>query len=96
MKLTNFCVNKCSIKNEYEYNGHCYPKCKNGNYNDENNILKCKCELEKCLTCPRVALINGLCTKCNDNYYPMENDPLNLGEYINCYNETPEGYYLDI
>ena len=25
----------------------------------------------------------------------MENDPLNLGEYINCYNETPVGYYLD-
>ena len=25
----------------------------------------------------------------------MENDPSNLGEYFNCYNETPNGYYLD-
>ena len=26
----------------------------------------------------------------------MENDLLNFGEYFNCYNETPIGYYLDI
>ena len=26
----------------------------------------------------------------------MENDPLNIGEYFNCYNEKPIGYYLDI
>jgi len=25
----------------------------------------------------------------------MENDPLNIGEYFNCYNETPNGYYFD-
>ena len=25
----------------------------------------------------------------------MENAPLNLGEYFNCYNEIPAGYYLD-
>ena len=29
------------------------------------------------------------------DYYQKENDPSNLGEYINCYNQTPEGYYLD-
>ena len=51
--------------------------------------------MEKCLTCPKVALKKELCTKCNDNYYPMENDPLNLGKYINCYNFAPEGYYLN-
>ena len=28
-------------------------------------------------------------------YYPKESDINNLGEYINCYNDTPEGYYLD-
>ena len=38
----------------------------------------------------------NLCTKCNIGYYPKENDIKNLGEYINCYNETEEGYYLDI
>ena len=82
--------------NLFEYNGKCISECPNEEYFDEeDNIIKCKCELEKCLTCPTVALNNKLCTKCNDNYYPMENDPLNLGEYINCYNETPKGYYLD-
>ena len=25
----------------------------------------------------------------------MENDPLNFGDYFNCYNKTPEGYYFD-
>ena len=33
-------------------------------------------------------------TTCEDNCYPKENDPTNLGYYINCYNK-PEGYYLD-
>ena len=37
----------------------------------------------------------NLCTECNDNYFQIENDPSNIGEYINCY-EDPEGYYLDI
>ena len=89
------CINNCSIRNLYEYNGKCVSQCPNGNFNDDNNVIKCKCQLEKCYTCPTVALNKELCTKCNDNYYPMENDPLNLGEYFNCYNETPEGYYLD-
>ena len=26
----------------------------------------------------------------------MENDPSNLGEYFNCYNEAPTGYYFDV
>ena len=42
-----------------------------------------------------ISLNNSLCTKCNYNYYPKENDPSNFGDYINCYNEQPEGYYLD-
>ena len=41
-----------------------------------------------------VALDKDLCTKCNIDYYQIENDPLNLGEYFNCYKE-PKGYYLD-
>jgi hypothetical protein len=39
--------------------------------------------------------MKGLCTKCNNNYYEIENDKNNIGEYINCYKD-PEGYYLDI
>ena len=91
---TNECINNCSEINRYEYNGKCYQECQKGYFYD-NNIIKCKCGLEKCLTCPPVALNKELCTKCNDNYYPMENDPLNIGDYFNCYNETPRGYYLD-
>ena len=41
-----------------------------------------------------VALNKNLCTKCNIDYYRIENDDSNIGEYINCYKE-PEGYYLD-
>ena len=68
--------------------------CPNGVlYNDSN---KCKCELKKRLLCPQVALSLNLCTKCNDNYYPKENDPKNKGKYFDCYNESGDGYYLDI
>ena len=80
---------------EYEYNSQFVSQSPNENFYDENNFSEFKCELEKCLTCPTEALRKGLCTKCNDNYYPMENDTLNSGEYFNCYNETPHGYYLD-
>ena len=95
---TNECIESCEISSEYiyEYNGKCYENCLYGFLYDENDnkMNKCKCELEKCLLCPNVALKNDLCLKCNIDFYPKENDILNLGEYINCYKE-PEGYYLD-
>ena len=95
---TGQCIDSCgnNTKGIYEYNSKCYKHCPNDTLVDDNNksINKCKCELEKCLLCPSVALLNNLCTMCNTDYYPKENDPLNLGEYINCYKE-PKGYYLD-
>ena len=91
------CIDSC-IKDytyKFEYNGKCYQNCKDGFFTDDNNITnKCKCELEQCSLCPPVALEKNLCSKCNINYYPKEDDPLNIGEYINCY-RNPEGYYLD-
>ena len=93
------CIEKCNDSTiyKYEYNGKCYENCTNGFFYDDNDsTVKCKCELEKCLVCPQVALNKKLCTVCNENYYPKENDPLNLGEYINCYNASElEGYHLD-
>ena len=88
------CINSCEddTTNKYEYNGKCVQTCSKGTLLNEPN--KCKCESEKCLTCPTVALNKKLCTQCNDGYYPMEYDSSNLGEYINCYKE-PLGYYLD-
>ena len=50
--------------------------------------------MEKCLYCPNVSLTKGLCTTYNYDYYEIENNPFNIGEYINFYKE-PKGYYLD-
>ena len=96
INVTGLCINNCNENSlyKYEYNGRCYDNCTNGFFVDENNNLKCKCELEKCLLCRPIALKNNLCTKCNIDYYQIENDPSNLGEYINCYKD-PAGYYLD-
>ena len=94
----NECIESCDISTQYkyEYNGKCYENCSNGFLYDNhgNKTNKCKCELDKCLLCKNVALNKSLCTKCNTNYYPKENDLNNLGEYTNCYKQ-PEGYYLD-
>ena len=91
------CIDKCSKDSiyQYEYNGKCYDNCTNGFIIDETNEKICKCELDKCLHFPTVALQLGLCTECNENYYKKENDETNMGEYINCY-KIEEGYYLDL
>ena len=87
------CFDKCDNGNFiYEYNGKCYENCTGGIlYNSTN---ECKCELKQCLLCPQVPLNKNLCTQCNFNYYSIQNDPLNIGKYINCYSH-PKGYYLD-
>ena len=88
------CINNCTGDVEYEDKGRCYGNCTNGYITIENNKKICKCELEKCQLCSPVALQKNLCTICNTGYYPKENDPLNIGEYINCYKD-PVGYYFD-
>ena len=90
------CIDSCRDGSEYkyEYNGKCYKNCTNGFFIDKNNIAKCKCELNYCLSCSPVALYKNLCNEFNKNYYQIENDTSNLGEYIMCYKE-PKGYYLD-
>ena len=94
---TNICVESCTSDYKYEYNGKCIKNCINGILSDDNGMEtnKCKCEINKCLSCSKVALTIDLCLECNrnDNYYPIEDDPLNIGKYINCYKE-PEGYYF--
>ena len=56
------CLNNCTNEVEYEYNGKCYENCSNGYY--INNTKKiCKCELEKCFSCPPIALQKKLCSK---------------------------------
>ena len=95
---TNECIESCNYSSPYkfEYNRKCYKNCKNVFLFDDNKNItsKCKGELGKCSLSPNASLKNELCTKCNTNYYPKENDPLNLGEYIICYKDL-KGYYLD-
>ena len=80
------CIENCNNDSlyKYEYNGKCYENCTNGIVYD-NNIIKCKWELDKCLLCSNISLKKNLCTKCNNDYYEIENDISNIGEYINCY-----------
>ena len=84
----------CDINsvNKYEYNNKCYSSCPYG-YLDYDNT-KCKCELEICLTCSAESLKKYQCTKCNYGHYTIKNDPLNIGDNLNCY-KNPKGYYLD-
>ena len=92
---TDICIDNCNNSNEYkyEYNGKCYNSCPNGLIGDDE-YNRCKCSLEQCLICPPEEMNITLCMECNANYYPIENDTTNTGEYFNCYKE-PEGYYLD-
>ena len=90
--------NDCSEHDtlKMEYNGQCYQTCPHGTYQDETDSFKnkCKCELEKCRTCPQEALVLNLCEKCHTGFYPMENDIKFKGKYFECYKEI-HGYYLD-
>ena len=72
----NYIDNKCneicdkSSKYKYEYNEKCYADCEKGFLYDENNnqMNKCKCHLDKCLLCSPESLNKGrLCTKCNND-----------------------------
>ena len=73
---TGQCIYSCenSTIYNYEFNGQCYNNCTYGFLDNSIYNDQCKCKLEKCLLCPSVALSNNLCTKCNENYYQMEND----------------------
>ena len=97
IKESNKCIDNCLNDNKYKYefNNKCYDNCLI-NYN--NSFLNiCKCDLDQCLLCTKDSYIKGLCTQCNNNFYPKQNDIFNIGIYIKCYNESikREGYYLD-
>ena len=89
---TNECIESCNINslNIFEYNGKCYDNCINGFLDDNNNNFNNYCKL-----CPN-SISNSIkkCSKCTNNYYPKENDPLNIDVNLNCYKDLI-GYYLD-
>ena len=91
------CIDNCNINHNYKYelNNKCYSSCTYGIFYDKKNELeRCKSENEKCSIFSDLNPIKHLCISCNESFYPKENDPTNLGPYINCYKDPP-GYYLD-
>ena len=85
---------KSCIPNKYFYYGNCITNCPNGYYVDKNDTSNkiCKCSISKCLSCPLEN--SNLCYSCNEPYYQIYNDSLNIFPYVNCYKD-PEGYYFN-
>ena len=96
INITGLCIdiNGRDIQYKYEFNVKYYENNINGNLVNNSTIKSCKCNLEKCLLCPNIALTKDFCAECNKNYYPIENDTSNFEGFFNCYKE-PKGYYLD-
>ena len=93
----NICYKKCPTNTYLMFENNCVTNCINGYYidKDDSSIKICKCINPKCLECSLESLANDLCISCNDDYYPIYNDPSNIYPYINCYKSAPEGYYFD-
>ena len=92
----------CKIckNNKYLDMGNCTSSC-NGRghftHPDYSSQKVCYCSNPKCLYCTKESFsYNDLCVICNtdEGYFPMEIDPNNFGEFINCY-QNLSGYYLD-
>ena len=91
----------CLSDNKFLKFGNCVDKCKNGYYNDTNDlsIKKCKCDLDNCFICTQESLNNNnSCISCNNEkgYYPKFDEYQNNNEnlFIQCY-KSIDGYYLD-
>ena len=87
-------------ENKFLKNGACVDNCGNGFYSDKDDtsIKICKCDITKCEICSSESLSNNnLCISCNNDnyYYPIINDPKNIGNFIECYKGNISGYYLD-
>ena len=92
----NMCYKSCSKYYNYEQTG-CIEEIPDGYYlNDSVAKTIDKCD-KKCATCNKESVGLGQCITCNnqENYYSKENDSLNVGNYINCYNTFIEGFYVD-
>ena len=82
----------------YNYNHtNCIEEIPLGYYLNNSQLKTIdKCDI-KCNNCTYESMSNGLCISCNNNesYFPKLNDIENEKRFINCYNQTPEGYYFD-
>ena len=86
----NNCLTCPDIGAKYFDLGNCRETCNNG-YFVENSINKCKCSSNiTCQFCSKESTEYNLCDSCNTEkgYYPKYNDDKNIGDFINCYNDT--------
>ena len=94
----NMCKKDLICNNYYNYEyTDCLDSIPLGYYlNDTEEKTLGKCNI-KCSNCTLNSAINNLCISCNNSagYFGKYNDSLSDNEFINCYNEQPNGYYLD-
>ena len=84
------------IKEKKCYNIDCSENWKLNQKKIISEINGCECELNNCLSCPLFDLLDKkICTDCNNNYYPIENESYYAEEYYNCYKYPKKGYFLD-
>ena len=94
---SNLCQPLCQKYYNYQQT-ECIDEIPLGYYLNDSNLKTIdKCEI-KCNNCTLESLLENLCISCNINesYYPKFNDSSNKDKFINCYNQPPEGYKLDI
>ena len=91
-----FCKSLCEKYYDYEQ-ASCVNEVRVGYYLNNTELKTIdKCDI-KCYNCTLESISIGLCVSCNidQRFYPKMNASSNDEEFINCYNETPIGYYLD-
>ena len=84
---------------DYFNYGHtgCIEEIPEGYYlNDTNERTIDKCPIH-CKNCTKESLSDNMCISCNNEngYYEIFNEIQNIGFFIKCSNEIPEGYFLD-
>ena len=94
---SNLCKPLCEKYYNYQQT-ECIDDIPLGYYLNDSNLKTIDKCLIKCNNCTLESLLENLCISCNINesYYPKFNDSSNKDKFINCYNQPPEGYYLDI
>ena len=74
--------------------GNCKESCEHDSFIN-GTIETCKCTSNiSCFFCTKESNELNLCVSCNTGYYP-KSDEIRDDGFVNCYNNPPEGYYLN-
>ena len=92
------CEKDLECDNYYNYNHtECLDYILEGYYLNESHYKTIyKCDI-KCQNCTHESTEKDQCLSCNNNldYYPKLNDESNYGNFVNCYSNLSEGFYLE-